>query len=123
MLAQSFDVGDQVPGRILDEAGARAAAPATALIEHHDAVVPGVEELPGALIGAGARTAVQEYRRLAGRITAFFIVNFMDVRDTQLPVPKGLDRRVQPAARGVALIVAGCFAHLGRAWYGFCGAD
>ena len=70
MLAQSLDVGDQMPGRVLDEAGARPAASAAALIEHHDAVVLRVEELPRALVGAGAGPAVQEYGRLAGRIAA-----------------------------------------------------
>ncbi len=60
MLAQSLDVGDQMPGRVLHEARARTAASATALIEHHDAVMLRVKELPRALVGAGAGTAVQK---------------------------------------------------------------
>src|SRR6202021_1088210 len=68
VFAQSFYVGDQMPGRILYEACARAAASAAALIEHDDAVMQRVEELPCALIGAGAGTTVQEHGRFAGRV-------------------------------------------------------
>src|ERR1700733_8201593 len=99
-----------MPGGVLDQARARAAAPSTALIEHHDAVMQGVEELPRALVGAGAGPPVQEYRRFAGRIAALLIVDLMDIRDAQVAVAKRLERRIQLAPRAVALIGASCFA-------------
>src|SRR5579863_7534599 len=111
--AQSLDVGDQVPGRILDQACARAAAPAASLIEHHDAIVSRVEELARALVGAGAGPAVQEHGRFAGRIAALFIVDLMHVRDAQVAVAKGFDRRIQLAARGIALTRPGSGGHGG----------
>src|SRR5271165_822581 len=122
MLAQSFDVRDQMPGRVLDQARARAAAAAAALVEHDDAVMTRVEKLPRALVGAGAGSAVQEHGRLARRVAAFFIVNLMDVRDAQVAVPKGLERRIQFAANGIAWTQAGCSTRLLRACRGFCRA-
>jgi len=50
---------------------ALAAPSAAALIEHDDAVVLWIEELPRPFIGAGAGTTVQEHRRLARRVAAF----------------------------------------------------
>src|SRR6266404_4318718 len=89
-----------MPGRVLDQARAWAAPSAAALIEHDDAVVLWIEELPRPFIGAGAGTTVQEDRRVA----AFFVINLMDVRDAQVAMSKGLDRRIQLAPRGVACL-------------------
>ena len=112
MLAQPLDVGDQMPGRVLDQAGARPAAAAAALIEHHDAVVMRVEELPRALVRAGARAAVQEHRRLAGRVAAFLVIDLVDVRDPQIAVPIRLDApdRARGAASRRAALVRGGIA-------------
>jgi hypothetical protein len=79
------------------------------LIEHHDAIMLRVEELPRALVGAGAGTAVQEYGRFAGRVAAFFIVDLMNLRDPKEAVPKGLECRIQfakcrTASRGVRVM-------------------
>src|SRR5882672_4355276 len=110
MLAQALDIGDQVPGGVLDQTRARAAASAAPLIENHDAVMLRVEELPCALIGARAGTAMQEHGRLARRIAALFVVNLMHVRDTQEAVPERFDRRIQPAACAVAQVLPRCLA-------------
>ncbi len=99
MLAQPLDVRDQVPGGVLDQAGARPAAAAAALIEHHDAIVLRIEELPRALVGARARAAVQKHGGFAGGIAAFLVVDFMDVRNAQVTVAERFDRRIQFAAR------------------------
>src|SRR6201999_4104864 len=84
VLAQALDVGHQMPGRVLDQAGARPAAAAAALIEYHDAVVVRIEELAGALVGTRAGTAMQEQRGLARGIAALFVVDLVHVRDTQI---------------------------------------
>ena len=40
VFAQLLHVGDEMPGRVVDEARVGAAAPASALVEHHDPVTP-----------------------------------------------------------------------------------
>src|ERR1700744_2498015 len=122
VFAQTLDIGDQVPGRILDEAGTRTAASAAALIEHHDAIVVRVEKLPRAFVGSRAGTAVQENRRLAGGIAAFLIINLVYVRDAQVAVTIGLERRGQFAARCTSRTGAGNFPGLQGA-SGFGGTD
>src|SRR3984893_12705920 len=112
-----------MPGRILDEACARAAASAAALIEHDDAVMPRVEELPGALIGAGAGATVQEHCRFARRVAALFVIDFVDVRYAQVTVPKGLERRIELAPRGVGLADARGIACLDGTCREFCSTD
>src|SRR6202050_2345872 len=61
MLAKPFDIRNQVPGRVLDEAGAGTAAAAATLIEYDDAVVLRIKELPRTLVGPGAGSAVQKH--------------------------------------------------------------
>ena len=79
MFAQPLEVGHQMPGGVLDQTGARAAAAAAALIEHHNAVMMRIEELARAFVGTRAGTAVQEHRGLAGGISAFFVVDLVDL--------------------------------------------
>jgi hypothetical protein len=100
MFAQPLDVRDQMPGRVLDQAGARPAAAAAALIEYDDAVVQRIEELPRTFVGTRAGTAVKEYGGLAGGVSAFLVVNFMNVRNAQITVAEWFDGRVQFAPRG-----------------------
>src|SRR5260221_7272670 len=99
VFAQPFDVGHQVPGGVLDQAGARTAAPAAPLIEYDDAVVLGIEELPGAPVGAGSRSAVQKNRRFTGGVAALFVIDFMQFGYSEETVTVGLNRRVQSAIR------------------------
>ncbi len=77
MLAQAFDIIDQVPGGVRDQRGVRAALAAAALVEQHDAVAARIEEAAHRRAGAAARAAVQEHDRLAVRIAAFLEVQLM----------------------------------------------
>ena len=121
MLAQPLDVGDQVPGRVFDQARARAAAAAAALIEHHDAIMMRIEELPGALVGTRTGAAMQEHGGLAGRIAAFLVINLVDFGNAQVTGPERLDCRVEFAAhRGLRDPRGACAAP--RARRRFCGA-
>jgi hypothetical protein len=44
VLAQAFDIGDEVPGRVVGELRMRRRTAATALVEQHDAVACRIEE-------------------------------------------------------------------------------
>ncbi len=99
MLAQPFDVGHKMPGRVLDQAGARTAAAAAPLIEYNDAVMLWIEELPGAPVGAGAWSAVQEDRRFTGWVAALLIIDLVQFGDPEEPVTIGFNGRVQSAIR------------------------
>ena len=90
MLAQRFDVGDQVPRGVVHEARGGPALAAAALIEQHDAVALRVEEPAHLRIGAAARTAVQEHDGLALRIAALLVVDLVHGRDRRKPVLYGL---------------------------------
>src|SRR5450631_4258634 len=109
MLAQAFDVGHEVPGGVLDQAGARAAAAAAPLIEYDDAVVLGIEELPGSPVGAGSRSAVQKNRRFAGGVAALFVIDLMQFGYPEETVTIRFNRRVESALRH-----GGCRAHRDR---------
>ena len=89
--SQTFDVGDQVGGRVggqVDVRGARMgrAPAATALIEQDDAIDVRVEVAPRGRRAAGAWSAMEHERRLAGRVAR------------GLPV-EGTDRRPHRACR------------------------
>jgi hypothetical protein len=98
VLAQPFHVGDQVPGRVLLETRMRPAAAAAALVEEDDAIACGIEKPPRTRIAAGAWAAVQENRRLARGIAAFFPVDLVAVADGQMPVAARLDGWIESAS-------------------------
>src|SRR5215831_336115 len=83
MRAQPFDVGDEIPRRVLGELTARRAAARAALIEQHDAIARRVERAPVHRHDAGAWAAVQEYDRLAFRVAAFLEVQLVKARHAQ----------------------------------------
>jgi hypothetical protein len=78
VLADSLDVGDEVPGGVGFERRVGRALAASALVEVHDSVFFGLEEAALFGIGAAARTAVQKNHRLAGGVAAFFEVKLVD---------------------------------------------
>ena len=71
VLADFFDVGDEVPGGVGFERCVGRALAAAALVEVHDAVLFGVEEAALFGIGATAGAAVQKDHGLAGRDCRF----------------------------------------------------
>src|SRR5262245_37148879 len=95
MLAQPLHVGDQVPGRVVDEARVRATATAPALIEQHDAVGGRIEEAARPVVAAGARPAMHEHCGLAARVAAFLVVNLVHIGYAQITGRVRLDGRVQ----------------------------
>src|SRR5690606_17003332 len=98
MLAQLLDVGDEVPGRVVDQRRVRRAAPAAALVEEHDAVALGVEEATLLGVGASARPAVQEDDRLALRVARRLLVQAMSRAHVDDALRVRLDRRIGGAA-------------------------
>ena len=107
VLAQQFHVRDEVPRGVFFEAGVRPAAPATALVEHDDAVPARVEKAARARVRAGAGTAMHENRWFAARIARFLPVDLVRRRDPQPAAAIGFDFRVQLApgsgGRGIEL--------------------
>src|SRR3546814_18718422 len=70
-------------------------APCTALVEHDDAVVAGVEEASVIRPGAGAGTAVQEHHRASLGIAGDLPVHAVAPVQVEPPLAEGLDRRKQ----------------------------
>src|SRR6185437_7565884 len=81
VLANFFDVRDQVPGGVCFQGRIRRALAASALVKIHDAVFFRMEE--AALLGvrAAAGTAVKKNHRLAGGIAAFLEIDLVNWRD------------------------------------------
>jgi hypothetical protein len=98
VLPQPLDVGDQVPGRVVDQTGVRPALAAAALIEQHDPVALRIEEPAHLRVGAPARAAVQEHGGLAVGIAALLEVDLVQLRDAEKAGPVRLDRWVEAPA-------------------------
>src|SRR3954466_5277088 len=107
MLAQGLDVGDEVPGGVVDQAAVRLALAAAALIEQDDAVFARVEEAPHAGLGAAAGAAVQEHDRLPLRIAGFLPINTMDVRNPEHTRGISLEWRIEHVGESIALFLHG----------------
>ena len=77
--AQALDVRDQMPGRVVLEAGMGLRAAAAALIEQQHAILLRIEQ--PAMLGraAGARTAMQEDGGLALGIAAHLPIDLMAI--------------------------------------------
>jgi hypothetical protein len=103
VLAQSLQIGDQVPGRVVLETRMRPAAAAAALVEEDDAIACGIEEPARACVAAGARATVQENRRLARGIAAFLPIELVTVADRQMTLAARLDRRIESAPGAAAV--------------------
>ena len=101
MPAQPFDVGYQVRGGVGGErgvriGGVRGAAPASALVEQHDAVRRRVEQPAPEGSRAGSRPAVQDDGGLALRVSAGLPVHAVAVADVQRAVLVRLDGEIEP---------------------------
>ncbi|CFP67388.1 Uncharacterised protein [Bordetella pertussis] len=77
--AQVLDVGHQVPGGVVLQAGVRQRAAAAALVEQQHVVAARVEQLAVHRRAAAARAAMQEYRRLALRVAAQLPIDLVAV--------------------------------------------
>jgi hypothetical protein len=58
------------------------AASRAALIEYDDSIELGVEKLSRARIGTRPRSSMNKHRGDAVRVSGFFVINFMQIRDT-----------------------------------------
>src|SRR5581483_2791146 len=72
--------------------------PAAALIEQHDAIRRGIEELAALRIAARPRSTVQEHHRLAARIAALFVIERVQRRHRQGAGLVGVDGGIERAA-------------------------
>src|SRR5664279_364250 len=91
---------DQIPGRVVLEAGARSAATAAALIEKHDAVGIRVEESALRRRGSAARPAVDENDRLAIRTAALLDVDVVQIGNLYVLGQEWLDGRIEVSHGG-----------------------
>ncbi|KAG1250030.1 hypothetical protein G6F65_018886 [Rhizopus arrhizus] len=83
VLAQFFDIGNQVPGGVVHQIGVWGGTAGAALVEQDDAVLGRVVELAHLVAAAAARTTVQHHHRLAVRVAALFEVQRVAVVDLQ----------------------------------------
>src|ERR1700722_3176364 len=74
MIADTLDVGDESPRRVVLQFCARCRASAPALIEQHDAVMFRIEEAPAFRIASRAGTAVQKHDGFAVRISTLLVI-------------------------------------------------
>src|SRR5262249_5413684 len=89
---------DEVPRGVVDGVRVRARAAGAALVEQHGAVVAGVEEAALRRAAAGARPAMQQQDRLAGRLAALLPIHHLALVARQLAAVERLDLRVELAA-------------------------
>src|SRR5438552_7254124 len=98
MLAQPLDVGDEMPGGIVDDVALRPRAAGAALVEQHGPVVAGVEEAALRRAAAGAGPTMQQQDGIAGRLDALLPVHHVALVERQLAGGERLDLRVELAA-------------------------
>jgi hypothetical protein len=99
VLADLFNIADEVPGGVGFESCVGCALAAASLVKVNDAVFFRVEEAALLGIGTAARTAVQKNYRLTGRVAALLEVELVDRRHLEPARAVGLNRRVEPGER------------------------
>ena len=104
--AQALDIADQMPGGVGLQAGVRRGTATAALVEQQHAVLLRIKQATVVGAAAAARTAMQEHRRLAGRIADQFPVDLVAVAGIEKTGLERLDRRIQFALVGVDIVVA-----------------
>ena len=95
MFANLLDIGDEIPSGIAFEVGMRSALAAAALVEQHDAITRWIKESTHACVSATTRATVQKYDWLTSRVTTFFPVDLVHVRDSQHAAAVRLERGIQ----------------------------
>ena len=118
-LPQLFDVGDEVPGGVVLEAGKGQRTAAAALVEQHDVVFLRIEDAALARRQAAAGTTVQEHRGLCAARADAFPIDPVAVADVEQPRLVGLDLGVEGAQFGqcsysvrggqIAVSLSGCW--------------
>src|SRR5437763_8368201 len=91
MLAQLLDIGNKIPGGVLFERSMRRALSRSALIEEHDAIGIRIVKLSILRHQPAAGPAVQKDDRLTFGIAALFVVNLVNLRDSQAARVVGFD--------------------------------
>src|SRR5262245_13764110 len=96
MASERLDVGDQMPGGVLLQAGVRGALAGATLIQEDNAVAPRIKKfaVPGVRTATGA--AVQEDDRLAVRIARDLKVERVSPRHFELASLVRNNRRIAP---------------------------
>src|SRR5581483_3398950 len=102
MLAQAFDVFDQVPRGVVHQVRVRTALAAAALIEQDDAIALRVKEATHASIGATTGPAVEKYRWFSARVARFLVIQLVDLGHAQIPAPVRFDGRIEFAGFGAS---------------------
>src|SRR5262249_42605795 len=77
MLAQLFDIGDEVQGGVLVDAGMRRRAAAATLVEQDDAIAFGIVIPPHYGGGTAPGSAMQHNGGLSARIAALLIIELV----------------------------------------------
>src|ERR1700722_897102 len=84
-----------MPRGIVDQAAARGAAPAAALIKKNDAIFPRVEEATHSRLGACAGSAVEVNGRLPCRVATLFKIDAVTCVDAKITGAVWRNRWVQ----------------------------
>ena len=95
VLANAFQVLDQVPGGVVLQARVGRGAATAALVEGDDAVQIGVEVAAALRVAAGARAAVDEHHGQTFRRAAFIDIQHMRRFHGQIVPGVGFDLRVE----------------------------
>jgi hypothetical protein len=83
MIANGFEVGDEVTGRVGGPGKIRVAAAGAALIHQEDVIARRIKQHPMQMLRAAARTAVEKGDRPAALATDFLDIDPMPVSDVQ----------------------------------------
>ena len=98
LAAQLLHVVDEMPGRILVQAGVRRRASAAALVEQDDAVARRVVIAAHGRIAATAGSAMHDEHGFAVALAALLVIEIMAARNSQPAVAVGLDRGIKAEA-------------------------
>src|SRR5215210_5351604 len=94
-LAQSFDVVNQIPGRIFPQFGVRRRFAGAALVKQNDVKRLRVEKLSIKRNQSAARSAVQKNDGNSVRISGALVINFVNIGNFQHSRIKRFDFRIK----------------------------
>ena len=94
---QNLDVVDQIPGRVVFEAGMRGAFAASPLIKKDDSVDIGIPETTHVGSAPATRPAMQKNHRLAMRNSAFLVIEPVAAANLQVSGVIRFNRRIKLA--------------------------
>src|SRR5262245_27965250 len=91
MLPQTFNVFHQVPRSVVFKRSVRRTLACATLVEQNNAIRFRIKEASIVVVQTGSRPAVQEYNRLALRITTLLEIKLVNVGHFKMPAVVGLD--------------------------------